>query len=426
MAQSKAAPTAPDVFISPGVRTPFVKSWGAYAHQSSIDLSVPVLQEMVKRARPDFLLWGQVIPDPTISNLARDLVFAAGLDGTIPAYASVLACATSLGMAIQASGMVGRGGTHLALVGGVESMSHVAFSVKYRVTERLLGEFAGDPAHGFDSFSRLTREDYDLPTRGWPSRNPGQSMGDFMEVTAQKMGVGREEQDRIALRSHQRAAAGQDSGFFDSLIIPHAGVSKDSLPRRDSSLEKLARLSPVFDHKSGKGTLTAGNSSPVTDGAGSLWVGDREGFLQLGIEPIVRLEDWALAAVDYRRDGMLMAPARSIPRLLAANHLNAADISLWEIHEAFAAQVLANIQAATDPVFCREQAGVDVSIGEIPWERINPHGGSIALGHPFGATGARILSQAAKELAAFPSGSRTVVSVCAAGGQGAVILLKRE
>jgi acetyl-CoA C-acetyltransferase/acetyl-CoA acyltransferase len=413
-----------DVYLAPGVRTPFMKSRGDFAHYSSIELSTPVLQAMIRKARPDLLLWGQVIPDPTISNLARDALFAADLDGSIPAYSSVMACASSFVMAIQASGMLGRGGNHLVLVGGVESMSHVAFSVKYRVTERLLGEFAADPAKGYDSFSRLTREDFDLPTRGWSSRAPGQSMGDFMEITAQEMGISREEQDQVALLSHRRAVAGQDSGFFNDLILPFGGVERDSLPRRDTTMEKLGKLSPVFD-RSGKGTLTAGNASPLTDGAGGLWVGDQEGFRRLSVEPTVRLVDWEMAAVDYRKEGMLMAPARTIPRLLARHRLRADEIVLWELHEAFAAQVIANIRAVMDPKYRRERAGVDFDLGEFSWDRVNPHGGSIAIGHPFGATGARILSQAVTELSVHPKGSYGMVSVCAAGGQGAAALLER-
>ncbi len=416
---------AREVFVAPGVRTPFVKSFGPYARQSSFDLSLPVLREMTGRARPDLMLWGQVIPDPTVSNLARDLVFASDLDCTIPAYSSVLACATSSVMAIQASGMVGSGGTHLALVGGVESMSHVAFAVKYRVTERLLAEFAADPEKAYESFAHLGREDYDLPTRGWPSRNPDQSMGAHMERTAQQMGIPREEQDRWALQSHQRAVAGQDSGFFTDLVRPHAGVQQDTLPRRNSSMEHLAKLAAVFD-RTGKGTLTAGNSSPLTDGAASVWLGDREGLRRLGIEPAVRMVDWEMAAVDYRTEGMLMAPPRAIPRLLARHGLRADEIALWEIHEAFAAQVVANLRAVADPAFRREKAGVEFDVGKVPEDRVNPHGGSIALGHPFGATGARMLSQTAKELTPMASGSRAVVSICAAGGQATVMLLQRE
>jgi acetyl-CoA C-acetyltransferase len=217
---------------------------------------------------------------------------------------------------------------------------------------------------------------------------------------------------------------GWDEGFFADLVIPFGGVDHDTLPRRDTSLERLAHLRPAFDPVNG--TITAGNASPVTDGAASVWVGDAEGLARLGAPAAVKLVDWEIAAIDFRLDeGMLMAPGRAIPRLLARHRLAFADIQLWEIHEAFAAQVLANIKAATDPAYRRERAGVDAELGAFPWDRVNPHGDTLALGHPFAATGARILSQAAKALAALPARARAVVSVCADGGQGAVALLER-
>jgi acetyl-CoA C-acetyltransferase len=414
-----------DVFLSPGLRTPFVKAGGVYAQRSAIDLSVPVAKAMNDLARPDFLVWGQVIPDPALSNIARELLFEAKLDPTIPAYSTIMACSTSFMGTLQAAGLIGRGGMHLGLVGGVESMSHVAIALKYKVAERLLGDFAKDPAAAALSLSKLSPEDFDLPTKGWANRVSGRTMGEHMEDTAKELGVSRTEQDERALLSHRGAIAGQDSGFFKDLIMPFAGIDHDTFPRRDTSLDKLAKLPPVFDRASGKGSITAGNSSPLTDGAASIWVGDEEGLRRLGVKPAVKLIDWEVAAVDFRVDGMLMAPARAIPRLLARHRLRAEEIDLWEIHEAFAAQLIANLKGASDPIYRREKARVDFDIGRFPVDRINPNGGSIALGHPFGATGARILSQAVKELTAMRAGARAVVSVCADGGQGTVALVQR-
>jgi len=414
-----------DVFLSPGLRTPFVKAGGVYAQRSAIDLSVPVAKAMSDLARPDFLVWGQVIPDPALSNIARELLFEAKLDPTIPAYSTIMACSTSFMGTLQAAGLIGRGGMHLGLVGGVESMSHVAIALKYKVAERLLGDFAKDPAAAALSLSKLSPEDFDLPTKGWANRVSGRTMGEHMEDTAKELGVSRTEQDERALLSHRGAIAGQDSGFFKDLIIPFAGIDHDTFPRRDTSLDKLAKLPPVFDRASGAGSITAGNSSPLTDGAASIWVGDEEGLRRLGVKAAVKLIDWEVAAVDFRVDGMLMAPARAIPRLLARHRVRAEEIDLWEIHEAFAAQLIANLKGASDPVYRREKARVDFDIGRFPVDRINPNGGSIALGHPFGATGARILSQAVKELTAMRAGARAVVSVCADGGQGTVALLQR-
>jgi acetyl-CoA acetyltransferase family protein len=252
-------------------------------------------------------------------------------------------------------------------------------------------------------------------------------MGEHTEETAQRFGITRADQDKRALLSHQGAIKGQDDGFFKELVLPFGEVDHDTMPRRDTSLEKLGALAPVFD-RSGKGTLTAGNSSPNTDGAASIWVADSEGLKRLGDPPRVKLVDWEIAAMNFLEDGegILMAPARAIPRLLARNNLKALEIALWEIHEAFAAQVLANVKEATDATYRHAKAKVDFDIGPFPWERVNPHGGSLALGHPFAATGARILSQAAKELGVMPIGAYAAVSVCADGGQGTVALLQRE
>ena len=411
-----------DIFLSPGVRTPFVKGGGGFAALSALALSVPVAKTMAERAHPDFLVWSQVIPDATVSNIARELVFEAGLDPSLPAFSTVLACGSSFMGVIEAGGMVGRGGTHLALVGGVETMSHAPIALRCEVADRLVALFGRDPGAAAAMLGRLAVGDFDLSLKAWANRVSGRSQGEHTEDTARCFGVTREEQDRWALRSHEATVAGQDEGFFDDLVIPFAGIERDAFPRRDTSLEKLAALKPVYDAKAG--VITAGNASPVTDGAASIWVGDREGMRRLGAAA-VKLVDWEIAAIDFRlEEGMLMAPARAIPRLLARHGLAFEDIALFEIHEAFAAQVLANIKAASDPIYRRDRAGVDWELGAFPWDRVNPHGGSLAIGHPFAATGARILSQTAKELAEMSRGSRAIVSVCADGGQGVIALLE--
>ncbi len=413
-----------DIFIAAGLRTPFVKAGGLYAKHSVLALSSAVASAAAARAHPDFLVWGQVIPDPTVSNIARELVFEAGLDPITPAFSTVLACSTSFMGAIESAGMIGKGGMHLALTGGAETMSHVALALKMAKADAILAAFRSDPNGAAAMLAHLDPGDFDLPLRGWTNKQSGRSQGEHTEDTVKYFGISRADQDSRALKSHQGAIDGMDSGFFGDLIVAFDGVKDDAIPRRDTSLERLARLKPAF---AGDGTLTAGNSSPLTDGAASLWVGDRDGIARLGMEPAVKLVDWELAAMDFRHEpeGILMAPARAIPRLLARHGLTFKDIASWNIHEAFAAQVIANIRAASDPQYRRAKAGVDVDLGEFPWERVNPHGGSLALGHPFAATGARILSQAAKEMTAMPSGTRGIVSLCADGGQGTVALLQR-
>jgi len=272
---------------------------------------------------------------------------------------------------------------------------------------------------------RIRMRDVRLAIPAVKERTTGLSMGQHAEVTAREWGIGREDQDELAAASHRNTIRAREEGFYRQLLVSPGTfpADVDTLPRVDSTLGTLGRLSPVFDRDGG--TLTAGNSSPLTDGAASVWVADSEGLRRLPDgSPRVRLVDWEQAAVDIDAEGLLMAPALAIPRLLARHELGYEDVSLWEIHEAFAAQVLSTIAALQDRDWLRDKAGVQADLGRFPPEQVNPNGGSIALGHPFGATGARILSQAAAELGDMPSGSKGVVSICAAGGLGHVALLE--
>lgn len=419
----------PDLWLAAGVRTPFARVDGPLARLGAIEMSVPVMQAMTRGGvRPDLLVWGTVIPNLHYSNIAREIQIEAGLDQTIPAFSTVLACSTSMVAAFEAAGMLGHGGKALALVGGVEAMSRVQVGLSQNLSDwlRRVGQ-ARSASQRLSALASLRPRDVHLQVLEVKNRATGKSMGEHCEEMAKTWNIAREAQDRIALASHEKAVAGQKSGFFDDLIVPAGEAKRDGFPRADTSLERLAKLQPAFDRKSGKGTITAGNSSPLTDGAAGLWVATAEGLKRLtGSVPRVRLADWEIAAVDIFREGLLMAPAYAIPRMLARNRLAYADVALWEIHEAFAAQVLCNVAALESPGFRRERAGVDFEFGKLPVERMNPHGGSVALGHPFGATGARILSQAVKELAAMPKGSRAVVSICADGGLGTVALLQRD
>ncbi|MGB7541107.1 MAG: acetyl-CoA C-acyltransferase [Burkholderiales bacterium] len=421
-----------DIWLAAGLRTPFTKVDGALARLGAIAISVPVVRAMTGldvsagAVKPDLFVWGTVVPNLGYSNIAREVQIDAGLDQTIPAFSTVLACSTSMVAAIQAASMLGHGGKALALVGGVESMSRVQIGLAQNFSDRLR-RFSQARSLGrrLGSLKGLSWRDIRLHVLAIANRATGKSMGEHCEEMAKAWGISREAQDQLALASHERAVAGQKSGFFDDLIVPVAGAKQDGIPRADTGLERLAKLQPAFDRASGKGTLTAGNSSPLTDGAAGLWVATGDGLKRLpGALARVRLIDWEIAAVDIRVEGLLMAPAYAIPRLLARHRLGCGDIALWEIHEAFAAQVHCNVAALESAKFLREKAGVDADPGKFPWERLNPHGGSIAIGHPFGATGARILSQAVKELASMPNGSRAVVSICADGGLGTVALLE--
>ncbi len=421
------------VYLAAGVRTPFLKAGGAFSHLDALGLSVPVAQAMsaqLRGARPDVFVWGSVIPNLTWSNIAREVLLDAGLDATIPAYSTVMACSTSMVGAFQAAGMMDGSTRHLAIVGGAESMSRVQIGFGQDFSD-WLREFQGARTLGakLHHLVELSPKDIRLWIPKVANRTSGLSMGEHTEITAKQWHIARETQDELALASHQRAVAAWEAGFFDDLVMPlqapDGPVTRDGLPRQDTSLERLAALKPAFDKSSGHGTLTAGNSSALTDGAAALWVGSEEGIAKLPAgTPAVRLVDWELASVDFHTEGLLMAPAFAVPRLLARHGLRYEDIGLWEIHEAFAAQLAFHMKAWEDAAFLRERVGVEPAFGAFPRDRVNPNGGSVALGHPFAATGARILSQAVKELAARPKGTRAIVSICADGGVGTVALLQ--
>lgn len=416
---------AQPVFIAPGLRTPFGRGGGALAAYDAVSLSVPVMQAMATQAEPDLLVWGTVIPNLGWSNIAREAWLDASLNPAVPAFSVVLACSTSMTATFAAAGMLG-GGTDLTMVGGAEVMSRPPIALTAEASKRLTDLFAKDAMGALAALQALSPSDYVLPTKGWANRITGRTMGDHMEDTAKAWRISREAQDDWALKSHQRAVAGWERGFFDDLVIPLPELARDANPRADTSTERLAALKPAFDRSSGMGSLTAGNSSPITDGAAGCWVATEDGLARLPAgTPYARLVDYEVSAVDFRTEGLLMAPSYGIPRLLARRQLGFSDIALWEIHEAFASQVLANVAAITDPQWVRETAGVEAAMGDFDWGRVNPNGGSVALGHPFGATGARDLSQAVKELWALPPGSRAIVSICADGGQGTVALLER-
>src|SRR6267143_354617 len=421
--------TATEIWFAAGLRTPFAKVDGPLGTFDAVSLSVPVVRHMIERLRgatPDFAVWGTVVPNLTWSNIAREIWMDAGAPAKIPAFSTVMACSTSMIGAIEAAGMINGVSRNLALVGGVESLSRIQLGLGQSLSDWIRKfQQARSLGQKVSHVTDLKLGDVKLYIPAVSNRTTGMSMGEHTEVTARQWQIGREEQDRVALESHQRAVAAWDRGFFDDLVIPVGDLRRDTIPRKDSSLEKLARLPPVFDRRSGLGSLTAGNSSPLTDGAASLWVASSKGLAKLpaGV-PRARLIDWEIASVDFQVEGLLMAPAFAIPRMLARNGLVYADIDLWEIHEAFAAQVLFHIKALESPDFLRHRAGVEVALGTLSREKMNPNGGSVALGHPFGATGARILSQTVKELSSRPAGQRAIVSICADGGQGSVVLLE--
>ena len=418
--------TSAPVWVATGMRTPFARVDGPLSSRDALALSVPVVQAMARQASGpiDLTVWGSVAVNLAYSNLAREIWLEAGLDPHVPAFTTILQCCTSLVAAFEAAGMLGRPGCDLALVGGAESASRVQIGLgaDLSVWLRRLTQ-ARSAARRLAVAGALRPKTLRLYVPEVRNRATGKSMGEHCEEMARQWKIGRLEQDALALESHVRAVAAQDRGDATDMVALD-GLDRDQFPRRDTSLEKLSALKPAFDRAAG--TITAGNSSPLTDGAAGAWVATDAGLARLPASlPRARLVDFEIAAVDLFHEGLLMAPVAAIPRLLARHALKYEDVALWEIHEAFAAQVLCNIRGLEDADYVRSRAGVPHTFGRFPRERVNPNGGSVALGHPFGATGARILSQAVREMSALPPGSRAVVSVCADGGLGAVALLQR-
>jgi acetyl-CoA C-acetyltransferase len=419
-------------YLVSGKRTAFCKVDAQHKKSDAIQLSVPVMQAMASVARPDMVVWGTVIPSLRWSNIAREIMADAKLDASIPAYSTVQACSTSMVGVFQAAGMLSDHAP-VAMVGGVEAMSQVQIGLTQGFSNWLRSVMqARSFGARIDAVASVKFGDIRLDIPSVKNRSTGKSMGEHCEEMAKAWKIPRDAQDKIAFESHQRAVQAMAAGFFDDLVIPVNGATRDGIPRADSTIAKLSTLKPAFDRAvvgiASAGTITAGNASPLTDGAAAIWVTNEKGRSNLPANaPTAKLVDYEIAAVDIFQEGLLMAPAYAIPRLLARHNLNLADIDLWEIHEAFAAQVLCNVAAITDESFIREKVGVSAPMGAFPWERLNPNGGSVALGHPFGATGARILSQATKELATLAdgkSGKRAIVSICADGGLGAVALLE--
>ncbi|WP_419162169.1 thiolase family protein [Candidatus Palauibacter sp.] len=421
-------------FVLPGLRSPFAKIDRELSRLDGLALSAPVVQQTVAGDRGpgreaareiDLFLWGAVVPSLTASNWGREVWFDSGLDASVPAQSIVQACATSLAAATHAAGQVVAGRADLVLCGGVESMSHTQIGLSAGLSKKIrrTGR-AGSFPRMVRTLGGIRPRDLRLSVPAIAERTTGKTMGQHAEEMAREWGIPREAQDRFALASHEGATR-EGATFFRPLLVTPGTfpVDRDTLPRADTSLEKLASLRPAFSRS--KGTLSAGNSSPLTDGAAACWVASESGLSSLPDSlPRARLVDWAQAAVDPQREGLLIAPAIAIAHLLHRHGLSLEDIGLWELHEAFAAQVLCTVAALESPEWLAARSPVKDGLGEFPADRINPNGGSVALGHPFGSTGARIISQTVAELSDHPAGTRAIVSVCAAGGLGHVALLE--
>ncbi len=419
------------VAVLGGNRIPFARSNGAYAQVSNQDMLTAAIDGLVERfdlagERLGEVVAGAVLKHSRDFNLARESVLGSKLSPDTPANDIQQACDTGIQAAINVADKIALGSIEVGVAGGVDTTSDAPIAVNEKLRKILLEANRSKSLQGRVAALLKVRPGHlvpSIPQNAEP--RTGLSMGEHAAVTALEWQVGREEQDELAVASHHNLAAAYDRGFLGDLVTPYLGLDRDQNLRADSSLEKLAKLKPVF----GKGdlaTMTAGNSTPLTDGASVVLLASEEWAEQHGIEPLAYLTFSETAAVDYVHggEGLLMAPAYAMPRMLDRAGMKLRDFDFYEIHEAFASQVLATLKAWEDPIFCQQRLGLDGPLGEIDRAKLNVVGSSLAAGHPFAATGGRIVATLAKLLAEKGSG-RGVISICAAGGQGVTAILER-
>jgi len=419
------------VAIVGGVRIPFCRQNTAYADVGNLGMSVRTLGALVERfglpgKRLGEVAMGAVIKHPSDWNLAREAALSSGLSPLTPGLTLQRACGTSLDAIITIANKIALGQIEAGIGGGADSTSDVPIVYGKSLRRRLLTAHAAKTFQArraaFKHF-RLRELKPEFP--GVTEPRTGKSMGQHCEDMAREWGISREDQDEMALDSHYKLAAAYARGFFDDLVIPFRGVTCDNLLREGSTPEQLAALRPVFDPGSGRGTLTAGNSTPLTDGAAACLLAGEDWAAAQGLEVQCYLRDAHTAAVDFvHGEGLLMAPTIAVAELLARNQLSLQDFDIYEIHEAFAAQVLCTLRAWESAEYCRERLGLSTPLGRIDPERLNPVGSSLATGHPFAATGARVVATAARQLAE-RGGGRALVSICTAGGMGVAAILER-
>ncbi len=419
------------VAVIGGNRTPFARSNSGYATASNQDLLTAALDGLVDRyglhgRRLGEVAAGAVLKHSRDFNLARESVLGSRLSPDTPAYDVQQACDTGLQATIQVANKIALGQIEVGVAGGTDATSDAPIALNESLRQILLAANRARSLQGRLAALAKVRPGHLVPAAPQNSEpRTGLSMGESAALTAVEWEISRQAQDELAMRSHQRLAAAYERGFFDRLVTPYQGLERDQNLRPDSSVEKLGKLSPVF----GKGeaaTMTAGNSTPLTDGASVVLLASEEYAAARGWEVLAYLTDSETTAVDYVHgaEGLLMAPAYAMPRMLARADLDLQDFDFYEIHEAFASQVLATLAAWEDPVFCKERLGLDAPLGRIDPDRLNVVGSSLAAGHPFAATGGRIVATLATLLAERGSG-RGVVSICAAGGQGVTAILER-
>jgi acetyl-CoA C-acetyltransferase len=419
------------VAVLGGNRIPFARSNTVYATASNQEMLTAALDGLVTRfglegEQVGEFVAGAVLKHSRDFNLAREVVLGSKLAPTTPAIDIQQACGTGLQAAIQVANKIALGQIDVGIAGGSDTTSDAPIAVGEGLRKKLLAVNRAKDAKGrVAALAKIRPGDIGLAIPANSEPRTGLSMGEHQALTALEWGVTREEQDELAAASHQNLAASYERGFQDDLITPFRGVERDTNLRGDSTVEKLAKLKPVF----GKGeaaTMTAGNSTPLSDGASVVLLASEEWAEEHNLPVLAYLTSYETAAVDYvgGDEGLLMAPAYAVARMLQREGLTLQDFDFYEIHEAFASQVLSTLKAWESPVFCKERLGLDAPLGSIDRSKLNVNGSSLAAAHPFAATGGRIIPVLGKLLAEKGSG-RGLISICAAGGQGVVAILER-
>lgn len=431
--------TPRQAYVLGGNRIPFARAGGAYAHASNLDLLTAALDGLVARFGLAGEQVGQVSAGAVLKhsrdfNLTREAVLGSPLSPRTPATDAQEACATGVETVVALANKIALGQLESGIAGGVDSTSDAPIVVGDRLRRSLLdASRAKSAAARLAALARIRPRDLAPVAPRTDEPRTGLSMGEHQAITTAQWGVTREAQDEVALASHRNLAAAWDSGFFDDLVTPFSGLTRDANLRADTSMEKLAALPPVFGTRlDAPATMTAGNSTPLTDGASTVLLGSADWAREHALTPLAAVVDAEVAAVDFVRgdDGLLMAPAYAVPRLLARHGLALDDFALVEMHEAFASTVLTTLAAWESDEFGRSRLGLSGAFGAAPRDRINVHGSSLAAGHPFAATGGRIVATLAKALHRLKAERgdgepvRGLVSVCAAGGLGIAAILE--
>lgn len=425
------------VAILGGNRIPFARSNTVYSNASNQEMFTATLQGLIDRfelhgERLGDVVGGAVMKHARDFNLVRESVLSTTLSPQTPAFDVQQACGTGLEAAMLVANKIALGHIECGIAGGVDTTSDAPIGLNEKLRKIMLeASRAKTTAQRLTALSKIRPAmlvQPALPRNGEP--RTGLSMGEHAEQMAQTWGIQREDQDALALKSHHNLAKAYEAGFFNDLMTPFKGVAKDNNLRADLSIEKLRSLKPVFDKKvrPEQGTLTAGNSTPLTDGASVVLLASEEWAAARKLPVLAYLTFSEVAAVDFfdknDPEGLLMAPAYAVPRMLERAGLKLQDFDYYEIHEAFAAQVLCTLKAWEDKTFCKDKLGLDKPLGKIDMKKLNVNGSSLAAGHPFAATGGRIVATLAKMLAQKGSG-RGLISICAAGGQGVVAIIER-